>query len=276
MSLPRLIPSKKSPTPSKSSLRRPSNPQAPSTPKSLLPSPHFEEPVPGSPRLFAAQSREIPQHEDAIEQGSLELRPRPQFGPFFTLISDDASGEYLHPSVHYVFADDDAEIVTEAALRSLQRAEAVVQHSDSETENTENTRVLPSRPNTREHYLVLDIAPGRDGVNYEVTKAQSLSSEWQILRTSIANAPTIDVGDGLEDAGLMLKIEGRGNTPPEQAQQKGAKSNIRGSKEKEAPEQLIERFQLRLKDLRRTMDVRGTASTAAGVSGTREEEDIGD
>ncbi|KAL4919067.1 anaphase-promoting complex subunit 11 RING-H2 finger-domain-containing protein [Aspergillus aurantiobrunneus] len=49
--------------------------------------------------------------------------------PFFTLIEDAHTSEYYHPTVHYIFSDDDTDIVTEAALRSL----------DSEKEGFPNT-----------------------------------------------------------------------------------------------------------------------------------------
>ena len=40
--------------------------------------------------------------------------------PFFTVIEDESSSEYYHPTVHYIFSDDDTDIVTEATLRSLE------------------------------------------------------------------------------------------------------------------------------------------------------------
>jgi hypothetical protein len=44
----------------------------------------------------------------------------PSFQPFFTLIEDANTSEYHHPAVHYIFSDDDTDIVTEAALRALE------------------------------------------------------------------------------------------------------------------------------------------------------------
>ncbi|GIK04280.1 hypothetical protein Aspvir_008359 [Aspergillus viridinutans] len=46
---------------------------------------------------------------------------QPSFQPFFTLIEDANTSEYYHPAVHYIFSDDDTDIVTEAALRALER-----------------------------------------------------------------------------------------------------------------------------------------------------------
>lgn len=158
------------------------------------------------------------------------------------MIEDTITHEHFHPTVHYIFADDDADIITEAACRSL----ALDDGSEAITSEMES-RYLPSyRPGVKEHYLVLDIQPtdsdeGTAG-GLEVTHAQSLSSEWQVLRTSISEAPTI--GESPEDEGLMLRIGGRGNTPPE-AQGKTA--------EGETVEEMIERFQKRLDDVRQVM-----------------------
>lgn len=58
----------------------------------------------------------------------------------------------------------------------------------------------------KERYLLLDTSPAGN----TVISAQSLSSDWQILSTSIFQAPTF----GAEGAGggLMLRIEGVSNT----------------------------------------------------------------
>lgn len=91
---------------------------------------------------------------------------------------------------------------------------------------------------------MMDVQPTED-VHHgglDVTQAQSQSSEWQVLRTNITQAPTI--GDTQEDEGLMLRIEGRGNTPPD-AKGKGI--------EQETVEEMIERFQKRLEDVRQVM-----------------------
>ncbi|KAF7176153.1 hypothetical protein CNMCM7691_001629 [Aspergillus felis] len=59
-----------------------------------------------------------PGNEDHHETSSVA---QPSFQPFFTLIEDATTSEYYHPAVHYIFSDDDTDIVTEAALRALER-----------------------------------------------------------------------------------------------------------------------------------------------------------
>ncbi|KAH1490572.1 hypothetical protein KXV92_000606 [Aspergillus fumigatus] len=57
-----------------------------------------------------------PGDDDHHETSSV---PHLSFQPFFTLIEDANTSEYHHPAVHYIFSDDDTDIVTEAALRAL-------------------------------------------------------------------------------------------------------------------------------------------------------------
>ena len=96
---------------------------------------------------------------------------------------------------------------------------------------------------------------GPTAPTYEVASAQSFSSDWQALRSSITTAPTI--GEGEDDA-LMLRIEGRGNTP----------GDVPASAEKESMEEMIERFQRRLEDIRQVMEATPTGEGQAGGVGT--------
>ncbi|RMZ91683.1 hypothetical protein DV736_g1099, partial [Chaetothyriales sp. CBS 134916] len=143
--------------------------------KGLLPSPHFEEPIPHTPATTTTAT--VASHDDdpAIPT---EAEAEPE-GP------DTATREHFHPTVHYIFADDEPDIITEAA------------------------------------------------------------SEWQVLKTNITSAPTIGEQDG--DEGLMLRIEGRGHTPTDAPQARA------GEREQESVEDLIERFQKRLDDIRHVM-----------------------
>ena len=256
MSLPRQVPSHSS-SPSKSSLRRTSGPSNPSPRNpTLLPSPHFDNDhlavTHDSPQPDAFESYD----EHAIES-STQPAP-PHFQPFFTLIEDPITHEHHHPTVHYIFADDDADMITEAACRSLQDT----QDDGSQalvfgTTTDKDSRYLPPPVSgVKEHYLILDVQPTTTSLiqnadstaipGYEVTQAHSLSSEWQVLRTKITQAPTI--GESPEDEGLMLQIERRGNTPPDMATQ---------DDEKQSLEEMIERFQRRLEDVRLVMDGTG-------------------
>jgi hypothetical protein len=274
MSLPKYPPSH-STSPSKSSLRSTSGTgtQKPSSGRGLLPSPHFKEPA-------LARSRAV-----ELERGESELRELDgsSFQPFFTLIEDTLTHTHHHPTVHYIFADDDTDIVSEAACRSLAQddpvmttatrlagAVASLQQQELEVESDqEPSRLPPSTPGVREHYLLLDVQPiGSENTttSYEVTRAHSLSAEWQVTSTAVSNAPTIDaVDNGGEGAdGLMLRIEGRGVIASDDDDD--GKSKV--SKEKETLDEMVHRFKTDLADIKRAIE--------AGGSLIDEQEEVGD
>jgi hypothetical protein len=102
--------------------------------------------------------------------------------PFFTLIEDAHTSEYYHPTVHYIFSDDDNDIVTEAALRSLESEQDTYLNTSAKGKSKvpgDNTQLsppgeheghyneeIPRRkesllpepiPGVRENYIILDI-----------------------------------------------------------------------------------------------------------------------
>ncbi|EAW10982.1 uncharacterized protein ACLA_066180 [Aspergillus clavatus NRRL 1] len=139
-------------------------------------------------------------HDDG---GRHEPSPATQssFQPFFTLIEDANTSEYYHPTVHYIFSDDDADIVTEAALRALEAeqdtapdpgkgktkssrdqpptsqadpedANAYPEHSDSEPLTPRKESLLPPPiPGIRDNYIILDMEPALDGANHSALDA---------------------------------------------------------------------------------------------------------
>ena len=127
-------------------------------------------------------------HEDVTE----DLVPPPDFKTFFTLIEDPETGEHHHPTVHYIFSDDDPEILTNAALEAL---------DDHETDPQYTNPI-----DKLEHrYVIVDISA--DGKT--VASVSSLSREWQALQTTIAQAPSWGDDSKSEDRGLKLKISGQ-------------------------------------------------------------------
>ena len=210
----------------------PKSQQRPS--RSLLPSPHFEE-----PHLH----RSLPD-EQAIEASAVAEESVSEFQPFFALIETPATSEHHHPTVHYIFADDDAEIITEAACRALAQDDA--QHIQSLQE--EESKLPGPIDGVREHYILLDVQPGEAGSGYEVTKAHGLSSEWQVLNASITNAPTIDGNVSESGEGLMLKIEGISAITQTDSVDSGRR------KAKESLEQMVDRFEKGLVEIRKMID----------------------
>jgi len=301
MSLPRQVPPQSS-SPTKSSLRRPGSiggPPQPQPPaRTLLPSPQFEgnpslvsHQVPGPSATFTEDGGiEYSEHalgddpdesliqyaDETTRDDHVPVLPA-TFQPFFTLIEDNVSSEHYHPTVYYVFEDDDSDIIAEAACRSLEVLDPSQQGELSQTHQEDHephSRLPPAVPNVQEHYLILDIhprvtpqqsasqqahvpipssSPGAPTslIPFHVTSAHSLSAEWQVLQTKVTAAPTIGDGGGDEDEGLMLRIEGRGNTPI------GAAS---GDKEKEKQtsketmEDMIEKFQRRMDEIRQVLE----------------------
>ncbi|ETI28929.1 hypothetical protein G647_01381 [Cladophialophora carrionii CBS 160.54] len=319
---PRQVPSHSS-SPSKSSSRRTTSgggtstrpisqppqqqPSSTTAPRSLLPSPHFEDdPIVASHQQYSKRPNltlndpEYSEHAVAESEhcshGLGSAHPQtaesiPSFQPFFTLIEDSVTNEHYHPTVHYIFADDDTDMITEAALRSLevldpsQRAagthgQSQTQGHDADHEDSLNaSRLPPPVAGMREHYIVLDVQPqaqpppsaqqedssgtATSAFTYEVSSAHSLSAEWQVLRTSISTAPTIGDNPSAEDEGLMLRIEGRGNTPGNimgNERGKGKEADAEKEKEKETLEEMIERFQRRLEDVRMVIEAGGGTS----------------
>jgi hypothetical protein len=182
----------------------------------LLPSPAFDITVPdrnrtGSPKTveFDESAVQAQDQEDVGESIGHEQDPAGlEFQPFFTLITDGVTAEHYHPTVHYVFSDDQEgeELVSEGVLRAL----------GADGGRHEEMQTLKQR----EHVLILDVdvknpasvAGESVGASYEVVQAQSLSAVWQVNSVEITSAPTISQGENKEegDGGFMLRIEGRG------------------------------------------------------------------
>ena len=144
----------------------------------------------------------------------------PDFTPFFTLISDSRSRTHHHPTVHYIFNDDDPEILTNAALTSLEAG---------------RQQTAPGK-GAEERYVIVDIAP--DGKT--VAAASSLSSGWQGIQTSVAQAPSWGEEGGSEGGGLMLTITG---------QQSGRRSQDRDERQDGSIDELMAAFNSKLESL---------------------------
>lgn len=146
--------------------------------------------------LASTLSAEVQSHEveQATYDGSTaeEIQPPPDFKQLFTLIEDPETGEHYHPTVHYIFSDDDPEILTSAAHDALDS------HGETRRSNAPQEKV-------DERYVIVDLAA--DGKT--VTSAASLSKDWQAVQASIAQAPSVDNSIPSEDRGLMLKISGK-------------------------------------------------------------------
>ncbi|KAI4721873.1 hypothetical protein E4T48_01823 [Aureobasidium sp. EXF-10727] len=120
------------------------------------------------------------------------LLPPPDFRPFFTLIEDPDTGEHHHPSVHYIFSDDNPDFLTSTIVDRMDQ-----EHVGMSAEQ--------QAVNDRERMILLDMAA--DGKS--VREAQSLSPHWQILTTTVGQAPSwADEVSRKDIPGLMLNIQG--------------------------------------------------------------------
>ena len=182
--------------------RRPSFTASPRT--GLLPSPfsHSDEAIgdaPGSSR-FGPDPPLYPGDEDIEPQDGSLLPPR-SFQPFFTMIKDVESGETYHPSIYYVFADDEPDPLSTAALNAL---DAYTPHALREAEAK---ALIDGVPREEERYIMVNMGP--TGTN--VVGARSLAPNWAVTSAQVRAAPTFDGGEAEESDGLMLMIEGLGS-----------------------------------------------------------------
>ncbi|KAL1994453.1 hypothetical protein VTN49DRAFT_1923 [Thermomyces lanuginosus] len=233
-------------------------------------------------------SEEQPEH--AVPTGSGRAEPN-LFRPFFTLIEDAHSSDYHHPTVHYIFSDDDPEILTEASMRALGIGDAAPlpprgEPGDSEGGNKQPATFLPPPvPGVKERYIILDVEPTSTGVpegqfatsagtgttqmssspaqqkqqqanlGYRIMSAHSLSSDWQVLDAHLSPAPTFDTPQNADDASggtLMLRIEGTSCFPRDI--HTTAKDNNDPS---QTLEEMMEQFEKRMGELRRVIEAGG-------------------
>ncbi|KAJ6151720.1 hypothetical protein N7470_006848 [Penicillium chermesinum] len=189
----------------------------------------------GHPRSpFDPALDESPLHDDRNPHplAASTEHPRPPL-PFFTMIEDESmnrpySGP-IFPAVHYIFEDDDTDILTEAGLRSMDDLDM---HSDDQDVDHDATSLLPppaddagdgngpvyrrgslrSRERSPADFLPV---PSRSQPQYRIARSQSLSSGWQVLGSELVPAPTFENGDPSQSSshGLMLKIRGADRMP---------------------------------------------------------------
>lgn len=205
-------------SPSKSSLR--SQKSGPQQPRSLLPSPHFEN----NPEIHVTERESLDEGEEVAEEGPQDLEVEHEdeaphnLQPFFTLLHDTQTFEHYHPTVHYIFADDDPDIITDAALYSLSAEDTA--EGDEPSGSGQHSKI-------NRHYLLIDVArtatttsssihpaaqtsnqPSSSSSNatarppptlettaqypYHITSASSLSPSFAVLSAEIIAAPTFE------------------------------------------------------------------------------------
>lgn len=238
----------------------------------------------------ASVSASIQQQQQQIPETPSESSP-PKFTPLFTTVTSTThpsnKSTTHHPTVHYIFADDDPDILTEALAHHHRTAEAQEEPDDEAYEHPLSERAI-----------VLDIVPTPAApAGYEVVWASSLAPDWAVVNATVGR---IDgSGGGLQQAGgsgrLMLRIEGvsveRGGPSPSSsigraagASQEGNRKGSVGGRQQQGLEHnpseeypaLMDEFDKRMGVLRRVVEaaeVRRRAMEAAAEEGDEEEDE---
>ena len=135
--------------------------------------------------------------------------------------------------MHYIFSDDDSDLITDAALRihdtKLQSHDAIDPDSSNQPES--------SSPPPQDRYILLTLSPSLTAIS----SARSMTPDWQVLNAEISSAPTLEGASGEEGKGMMLRIEGT----------EGAKRLGREEAEALGLEGLVEEFGRRMEELRK-------------------------
>jgi hypothetical protein len=193
-------------SPSQNDPRRPSLVASPRT--GLLPSPfsHNDEAVADvvapavASRYSPGPEPPLDADDDYVEPQDGSLLPPPGFAPFFTMITDAESEETYHPSTYYVFADDEPDVLSTAALDALDV------YSPGAQEEADTKAQLEGIAREEERYVLVSL--GAEGTN--VVSAKSLAPNWAITNAEVRAAPTFDGGEDQGSDGLMLMVEGLG------------------------------------------------------------------
>lgn len=131
-----------------------------------------------SSSLNIASPDDVPYPETVGDQSIIAP---PELRPYFTLVEDTVTGEHTHPVVHYVFSDDDPDIVTSSVL-------------DATDATTPSQRVV-----------IVDVSADAR----TIVSAHSLSPTWQVHQAAISQAPSWnESGPTQTTEGLMLRIQG--------------------------------------------------------------------
>ncbi|WQF87551.1 hypothetical protein CDEST_12565 [Colletotrichum destructivum] len=137
---------------------------------------------------------------DAAAEGEPDAEPvAPKLDPagFFTLVSNSTANSTHHPTVKYIFLDDDPDTLT-TALAAHHSANQIPTPSAS-TSKPGSAKAPASNPANRA--VLIDVVPGADG-QWKVSSAASLSADFAVTDASIARQ------EGEREGGLVLKIDG--------------------------------------------------------------------
>lgn len=138
--------------------------------------------------------KETGRHQFSLSPGQEEAlsattHAAPHLVPFFTVVDHAETGEATHPNVHYIFDDDDASLLTSAAIDVV--------------ESGGDTTMLQDNP--AHHIAIVDL----DADGQTVVNVSSLSRGWQAIRAEVTQAPSWSNALEGTDRGLMLRLGGK-------------------------------------------------------------------
>lgn len=234
--------------------------------------------TPAHPRPTSAATYSRPHTPHAagaaarVEESARGASP-PPFTPVFALLSSTSHATNRqtvhHPTVHYIFADDDPEMLT-AALARHHRGSGGVYADDDEGVGVAST--------TLDRGVLLDMEPTADGSGYEVAWASSLTPDWAATSATISRS---EGGLGGAAPGLasqlVLKIEGvsleqlpsrpPGKTPTPEAEMHSSGGSTGKGRTAPAAEDyadLLQDFEKRMSTLRKVVEAGAARQRAVG------------
>lgn len=163
---------------------------------------------------MAAQRRNAGIVHEELETGAADDDKQPfpaastDIKPFFAVIEDETTGEQHHPHVYYIFSDDDQELTTKAALRTLNPQNLGEGASEQ----------LPQPEEERN--IIIDMTADGQSIAF----ARSLSSSWQLSSYSVGTAPTFDDKAQQGQGGMMLRLSGMTYSAAQESQNSGPMS----------------------------------------------------
>lgn len=135
------------------------------------------------------------QQQPAEDHQPSDAPATPKLDPagFFTLVSNASTNTTHHPTVRYIFADDDPDVLTSALA---------AQHAANQASSSSSSAAAAAGAPTNNRAILLDVVPGEDG-RWTVASAASLSADFAVTQASIERQE----GEK-EGGGMVLKIDG--------------------------------------------------------------------
>lgn len=229
------------------------------------------------------------EHPDEEHQQAL-----PPFQPLFTLVTDSTTGATHHAHVHYIFSDDEPDLLTDAlgqySIQQQQYHQHQQQHQQTASSSSGSTsaKPIPPQPIINNRAILLDLVPkppidpttsstaAAATSGYDVAWASSLSADWAVVSAKVSSMSADDNNNNTDtvptparsadsDGGLILRIEGvdLANPPPKPRAERskasidlssGSSSGVAQPAQQEDYGAIVDEFDKRMVVLRKVLD----------------------